>query len=258
MPRRVIMTTTFLSIVLGALIGIALGTLGGGGSILTVPALVYLLGQDPHAAVSGSLVIVGLNALAGATIHNRSGHVRLGAALIFGAVGLLTAFLGARLSNFLSGPLLLVLFALLMLTVATMMLRGGAGQNQSDAGPPVWWKILLAGATVGFLTGFLGVGGGFLIVPALVLVLHMDMRDAVGSSLVVIALNSLAGVLGHLGQSTISWALIGLLLAGGVPGLFVGSWLAQRLPTARLRQGFAGLVVLLGIVLLALNLPKVI
>ncbi|MBX0330927.1 sulfite exporter TauE/SafE family protein [Oscillochloris sp. ZM17-4] len=252
------MATTLLSIFLGALIGIALGTLGGGGSILTVPALVYLLGQDPHAAVTGSLVIVGLNALAGATIHNRSGHVRLRAALMFGVTGLLTAFLGARLSSFLSGPLLLVLFAVLMLVVAVIMLRGGAGKGEVNLTPPVWWQVLLAGSAVGFLTGFLGVGGGFLIVPALVLVLHMDMRDAVGSSLVVIALNSMAGLLGHLGQSTISWALIAMLLAGGVPGLFAGSWLAHRLPAARLRQGFAGLVVLLGIVLLAVNLPKVI
>lgn len=252
------MTTALFSILLGALIGAALGTLGGGGSILTVPALVYLLGQDPHAAVTGSLVIVGLNALAGATIHNRAGHVRLRSALIFGATGLLTAFMGARLSSFLSGPLLLVLFAVLMLVVAVIMLRGGAKARPEDAPAPVWWKVLLAGGAVGFLTGFLGVGGGFLIVPALVLVLNMDMRDAVGSSLVVIALNSLAGLLGHLGQSSISWALIGLLLAGGVPGLFAGSWLARRLPAARLRQGFAGMVVLLGIVLLALNLPQVI
>jgi uncharacterized protein len=109
---------------------------------------------------------------------------------------------------------------------------------------------------VGFLTGFLGVGGGFLIVPVLVLVLGMSMREAVGSSLVVIAINSAAGLLGHVGEGGVSWLIVGLLLAGGLPGLLVGSRLAQWLPIARLRQGFAVLVVVLGIALLAINIPK--
>jgi uncharacterized membrane protein YfcA len=252
------MISYLIAIFLGALIGLSLGMLGGGGSILTVPALVYVLGQDPHAAVASSLVIVGLNAVAGATMHQRAGHVRIRAALFFGASGLITAFIGARISQQLSGPLLLVLFSILMLVVAGLMLRGGArlGEAQNDE-PPVWWQILLAGSAVGFLTGFLGVGGGFLIVPALVLVLRMNMRDAVGSSLVVIAINSLAGLIGHLGDGGLNWTLIVLLLAGGLPGLFLGSRLAQRLPVARLRQGFAGLIVALGAVLLGINLPQV-
>ena len=109
-----------------------------------------------------------------------------------------------------------------------------------------------------FLTGFLGVGGGFLIVPALVLLLWMDMRDAVGSSLVIIAINSAAGLLGHLGDGAHNWWLIGLLFAGGVPGLLIGARLVRRLPVARLRQGFAIFVVLLGLALLAINLPLII
>lgn len=251
-------TTTLLAMLLGGLIGLSLGMLGGGGSILTVPALVYLLGQEPHAAVSASLVIVGLNAATGAWFHRRAGHVRLKSAALFGGVGLAAAFAGARISTLLPSALLLVIFALLMLTVAALMLRGGA-PKQSEAGvAPVWWKVLLGGLSVGFMTGFLGVGGGFLIVPALVLLLGMDMRDAVGSSLVVIALNSAAGVLGHLGESSVSWLLIGLLLAGGLPGLLIGTRLAHRLPVARLRQGFAVLVILLGATLLAINLPQLI
>jgi uncharacterized membrane protein YfcA len=115
--------------------------------------------------------------------------------------------------------------------------------------------VLLGGVVVGFLTGFLGVGGGFLIVPALVLLLGMDMRDAVGSSLVVIALNSASALLGHLGDGGLNWWLIGLLLAGGVPGLFLGARLARRLPAARLRQSFAVFIVLLSMALLAINLP---
>lgn len=251
------MTTSLLAPLLGVLIGLSLGMLGGGGSILTVPALVYLLGQDPHAAVASSLVIVGLNALLGATMHSRAGSLRLRAALLFGSAGLLTAFIGARVSAFFSGPMLLVLFALLMLVIATLMLRGNKKTQIVDENAPlVWWHMLLAGGAVGFLTGFLGVGGGFLIVPALVLVLHMSMRDAVGSSLVVIALNSVAALLGHLSGDPMNWTLIGLLLAGGVPGLLLGTRLAQRLPVAQLRQGFAVLVILLGSTLLVINVPK--
>ncbi|GAB4202258.1 MAG: sulfite exporter TauE/SafE family protein [Roseiflexaceae bacterium] len=249
-------TTMALALLLGGLIGLSLGMLGGGGSILTVPALVYVLGQDPHAAIGASLVIVGLNAATGAWLHGRAGHVRLKASVLFGSAGLLAAFAGARLSALLPDALLLVLFALLMLVVATLMLRGGAPQVPADV--PVRWKLLFGGLGVGFLTGFLGVGGGFLIVPALVLLLGMDMRDAVGSSLVVIALNSVAGVCGHLGEQSVSLLLIGLLLVGGLPGLLLGARLAQRLPAARLRQGFAVLVVLLGIALLVLNLPKLV
>ena len=251
------MLMILLAATLGALIGLTLGMLGGGGSILTVPALVYVLGQDAHTAVGASLVIVGMNALTGAWLHHRAGHVRLRAALLFGGAGLLAAFAGARLSRLLPGPLLLVLFALLMLVVAALML-GGAGRTASlHLATVEWWKILLGGATVGFLTGFLGVGGGFLIVPALVLLLGMEMRDAVGSSLVVIALNSAAGLLGHLGDGGVGWGLIGLLLLGGLPGLLLGARLARGLPVVRLRQGFAVLVLLLGGVLLATNVPLV-
>ncbi len=250
--------TILLAVLLGGLIGLSLGMLGGGGSILTVPALVYALGQDPHTAVSASLVIVGLNAATGAWFHRRAGHVRLKDAGVFGGVGLLAAFAGARLSKLLPDAVLLVLFAVLMLAVATLMLRGGVAQRTDNAPPSVWWKVLIGGVSVGFLTGFLGVGGGFLIVPALVLLLGMNMRDAVGSSLVVIALNSAAGVLGHLGDQAVSWQIIGMLLAGGLPGLLLGTRLAHRLPVGRLRQGFAVLVILLGTALLAVNVPKLI
>lgn len=252
------MTTQLLGAAIGALIGLALGTLGGGGSILTVPALVYMLGQNPHGAVGSSLVIVGANALFGAWLHQRAGHVRLRSALLFGAAGLAAAFGGARLSRLLSGPMLLVLFALLMITIAVVLLRGQTSTLAPEQrAAPIWWRVVLGGLMVGFLTGFLGVGGGFLIVPALVLLLGMDMPDAVGSSLVVIALNSTAGLLGHLGDGGLNWGLIVLLLAGGVPGLVLGARLTRRLPAARLRQSFAIFVVLLGLVLLAINLPLV-
>lgn len=251
-------TTMLLAPLLGALIGLALGMLGGGGSILTVPILVYILQQDAHSAVATSLVIVGANAVLGAWLHRRGGHVKLQQALIFGAVGIPAAFGGARLSNLLSGPMLLVLFALLMLVIAFIMLRGGLAVRQEHSHAPVWWKVALGGGGVGFLTGFLGVGGGFLIVPALVLLLGMEMADAVGSSLVVIAINSAAGLLGHLSDSALPWGLIGVFVIAGLVGLLAGARMTRQLAPHRLRQAFAMFVVALAVVLLAINGPSVI
>ena len=239
---------------LGGLIGLALGMLGGGGSILTVPILVYVLGQNPHAAVATSLIIVGTNAIIGTAMHHRAGHVRVRQAVMFGMAGIVTAFVGARLSRLLSGPVLLTLFGLLMLLIAALMLR--KRDLAAHAVRPVqWWKVIGGGMSVGFLTGFLGVGGGFLIVPALVLLLNMNMADAVGSSLLVIAFNSASGLLGHLGETALPWTLIGVFVGGGVAGLLVGSTLARRLSASRLRQSFAVFVVALALLLLAINLP---
>lgn len=246
-----------LAPLLGAVIGLALGMLGGGGSILTVPALVYLLGQDAHTAVGTSLVIVGSNALAGAWLHHRAGHVQIRQALLFAGAGLGAAYGGARLSLFLSSALLLVLFGGLMLVVAGLMLRQASPAAGLKSPTATWPRILLGGIGVGFLTGFLGVGGGFVIVPALVVLLGMDMRDAIGSSLVVIALNSLAGLLGHLNDGGLNWPLIGLMIVGGVAGILGGTWAARHLPTTLLRRAFAVFVVGLGTILLVINLPAV-
>ena len=243
-----------LAPVLGALIGVALGMLGGGGSILTVPMLVYLLRLDARIAVATSLVIVGVNALAGAGMHWRERHVKLNQALLFGAYGIPAAYVGARLSRFLSGPVLLVLFAVLMLVVAALMLRDGT-KPARQRGTASWWRVLLGGLGVGFLTGFLGVGGGFLIVPALVLLVGMEMADAVGSSLVVIALNSAAGLLGHLSDGALPWTLIGIFVIAGLIGLHVGAWSTRWISPGRLRQSFAVFVVALALVLLAINVP---
>jgi uncharacterized membrane protein YfcA len=249
------MLSGILAVGIGALIGLALGLLGGGGSILTVPALVYLLGQPPQAAVTTSLVIVGTNALLGAGLHARQGHVRWPAALLFGAVGTGAAYGGARLSHLVPGPVLLVLFALLMIAIAGLMLRGPVAARPGTA--RAWPRVVAGGLGVGFLPGFLGVGGGFVIVPALVLLLGMDMREAVGSSLLVIALNSAAGLAGHWQDSGLNAPLIALLVGGGALGLLLGSRLLRRLPAARVRQAFAVFVLLLGLTLLILNLPVV-
>lgn len=245
-----------ITIVFGAAIGLALGMLGGGGSILTVPVLVYLLRMDPHVAVTASLLIVGLNALVGSILHWCAGHVKLKEAVLFGLYGIVSSYIGARASNLLSSTVLLVLFALLMLLIAAIMLRPKAGLGKQAARQP-WWLILLGGLGVGLLTGSLGVGGGFLIVPALVFLLGIEMPTAVGSSLVVIALNSVAGIAGHLqSQVALPWAEILVFTAVGAAGLFVGAKLTRMLPVARLQQAFALFVCGLGLVLLVINVPR--
>ncbi len=188
-----------LDLVLGFAIGLSLGLLGGGGSILTVPALVYLVGQSPQAAVTTSLAIVGGNSLIGAAFHGGQGTLNWKVAAIFGGAGMITAYMAAGLSKHFSSAALLVAFAVLMLVVAVLMLLRRGREGEAGQARP-WWVTLLAGAGVGLLTGILGVGGGFLIVPALVMLVGLPMYQAVGTSLIIIAANSAAGLLGHLDQ----------------------------------------------------------
>jgi uncharacterized protein len=244
-----------LDLVLGFGIGLSLGLLGGGGSILTVPALVYLVGQSPQAAVTTSLAIVGGNSLLGAAFHNGHGTLNWKVAAFFGGAGMLTAFAAAGLSKHFSPAALLVAFGVLMLVVAALMLlrrdREGSAMQQRP-----WWVALLAGAGVGVLTGILGVGGGFLIVPALVMLVGLPMYQAVGTSLIIIAANSAAGLLGHLDQGLFDLSLTFIFVAAGLAGTFAGSRLAHRLPAARLKQAFALFVIVLAVFLLKDNLPK--
>lgn len=169
------MSQAILSLVFGGLIGFSLGLLGGGGSILTVPILVYVIGQDVHAATGTSLAIVGANALLGALAHSRKGNVRMKSGLIFGLMSMIGAIPGVWLNNLVEGKVILILFGFLMLAVAISMLHKKIGHpGPKDAGMPYeaytpkdWFSLLLMGLVVGFLTGFFGVGGGFLIVPAI-------------------------------------------------------------------------------------------
>ncbi len=238
-----------LAVLVGAGVGLSLGLLGGGGSILTVPALVYLLGQDVSGAASTSLIVVGMNALMGAGAHSRAGRVRWKAALVFGAAGLVGALPGVRLNHLLPGALVLLLFAFVMLAAAVMMLRRRPTKGESGdvdcSGARQCIRAGSVGAGVGFLTGFFGVGGGFLIVPALAGVLQLAMPLAVGTSLAVIALNSASGLFGNLLFGHVELGLAVPLVAGGAVGIFAGSRLAGKLPERTLRQLFALLLVVL-------------
>lgn len=238
---------------LGFAIGMALGLLGGGGSVLTVPALVYVVGQTPQMAVTASLVIVGANSAAGVFFHRSQGSLNWRIALIFGGVGMVTAYLAAGMSKSLSPHLLMILFALLMLVVGATMISRKPPQCEpcQSRGLPA---IIAGGAGVGVITGFLGVGGGFLIVPALVLLVGMPMRQAVGTSLVVIVMNSLAGVLGHLSGLSLDLGVIAVFVTAGIMGAFIGSKLARRIQPDRLRQLFALFVIGLALILLFDNL----
>lgn len=242
--------------VLGALlIGLSLGLLGSGGSILTVPALVYLVGESGKTAIVESLAIVGLIALVGAVPYLKKRCIDGGAVLLFGLPGLVGTSLGTLLSHQMSAALQLLIFAGVMLVAAMRMFQPMSGH--SSAGERPWWQVVLAGVGVGVLTGVVGVGGGFLILPALVLLLGLSMARAVGTSLVIIALNSALGFVLHTaGQDTVlHWPVIGLIAGIGILGSLLGSQLSGLLSPLVLRRSFAGFLVLLGSYILITSLP---
>jgi uncharacterized membrane protein YfcA len=244
---------TLIAIILSSLVGVSLGLLGGGGSILAVPLLVYVARIDVHAAIGMSLAIVGATSLGGALVHGRAGRVDLKAALIFGAAGMIAAPFGARASHAVEHRVLLLLFAVLMIAVGGLMLRGRRGGRGGVPHPPRRLAIVGAGLGVGLLTGFLGVGGGFLIVPALTLLAGLPIHTAVGTSLLVIALNAAAGLAGHLRHGEIPLGLTAAFTAASLLGASIGGQIAERFEPIRLRRAFAVFVILVGLALLAAN-----
>ncbi len=234
-----------LAILGASLIGLSLGLTGAGGSIITLPVLVYLAGLPPKEGVGLSLFVVGTAALVGAVQRIRAGEFHARAALLFALSGMAGAAGGARLTHLVSGRVLMIIFAVLMLIVAVNMLRGGGRETSMLAEcKPV--RCLLAGLGVGVLTGFIGVGGGFLLMPALVKFARLPMRVATGTSLAIISFNSAAGFISHFGEAPPRWPLA-LLFAGiAAAGVLVGTAFAARLPVARLRQAFAVMVLATG------------
>lgn len=248
-----------LVLVVGALIGLSLGVLGGGGSILTVPALVYLVGQDAHEATAGSLVIVGTTSLIALIPHARRGNVRFTQGLIFGVLGAGGAVLGSKANAHIPAEVLLVSFAALLLLVAALMIRRARveGGSSSAAEPiltlspltcacPRLLKLVVAASVVGLLTGFFGVGGGFAVVPALALALSFPMPVAVGTSLLVIAVNSMTALASRASLGIeLDWPLLAAFTAVAVVASLIGARISARLPDRTLGTGFAGLLVLI-------------
>ena len=299
-----------LALPIGILIGLSLGALGGGGSILTVPALVYLLGESPHSATTASLIVVGVTSLAAMAVHLRAGRVRVRSGIVFGVLGAGGAFAGSRLSASVDPNVLLVAFSVLMGGAAAAMLyrqRSGtapagpsaasqpaapehgtgdvSGQvghpDRSDLGPgggvavrqlpprsaararavpsvpsvsPA--RVVIAATVVGLVTGFFGVGGGFVVVPALVLALGFDMPAAVGTSLLVIAINSASALLSRLGtHASIGDGLLITFTAAAVAGAVAGSRVASKVRPERLAVAFAVLMIAIAIYTAARSIP---
>ncbi|MFB7936063.1 sulfite exporter TauE/SafE family protein [Streptomyces sp. NPDC056049] len=234
------MTALVLALLAGALVGLALGSLGAGGSIITVPALIYLLGFTPAEATTASLVIVIVTSVTALLAHARSGQVRWRAGLLFAAAGLLPAAAAGALSARVPAALLTLAFAALAVLAGVRMLRRRTSpENGMVSGP----RAAAAGAGLGMVTGFLGVGGGFLAVPALVSVLAVPMSAAVGTSLLVIIANALAALAARAATTaTLDWALILPFIATAVLGAWDGKRLSAKVSPATLQRVFGGLL----------------
>jgi uncharacterized membrane protein YfcA len=249
-----------LGLLLAAIVGVSLGMLGGGGSILTVPIFVYVLDFGTKEAIAMSLAVVGVTSVFGAVGHWRAGNVNLRIALIFGAVAMVGTFLGARLAVYVSGTVQLLLFAVVMLLAAVFMFRNrGAvelvpvpGSHDTGGGLPLA-HIVLEGLVVGVVTGLVGVGGGFLVVPALVLLGGIPMKQAVGTSLVVIAMKSASGFAGYLDQVEIDWSVLAVFTSVAVAGILAGSILVRYVSQEGLRRSFALFLVIMGVFILFQN-----
>lgn len=262
---------------LALLIGIALGVLGGGGSILTIPVLHHVMGYSMRNAVPMSLVVVGITSAVGAVRHWRQGFVRLRTGFTFGIPAIIGAILGADLGPRVPDDLRLTVFAIVMLGAAFTMYRGtrvrqltihpqqvAAGPDDTTAGNPEDNRTLLPsyrltvlpslfGAGVGVLTGFVGVGGGFLYVPVLTVLAGLPVRQAIGTSLVLIVLSCAAGIARYLGNPelrALDWSAVAPFTAIALIGVVAGSRLVPYFSQQRLRRGFAGFLLLLGVVVL--------
>lgn len=269
------------AVVAGLLIGLSLGALGGGGSILAVPVLVYLLGQSATQATTGSLVVVAVTSLIGALVALQGGRVLLGRGVVFGAVAIGGAAVGAKASTHVAQDVLLAAFAALMLAVGGLMawrqLRHGRGPRAERVARPSLddpiitfrptfacqcpraLKVLVTASVVGLLTGFLGVGGGFLVVPALLLALALPMEYAAGTSLVVITITSLAALAVRAGSGTApDWAPVLVLTAASAAAAVIGARLAGRADTDRLQLAFTILVLAVAIYTASQALPALV
>lgn len=247
------------ALVLGLIVGIVLGLVGGGGSIIAVPALVYGVGLSTSEAIPTSLLVVGISSLA-ALIPRLRGSIRWSIALIVGAAGIPAAWAGTAVGRLLDPDVLMVVFAAIMVIAGIRMLRdtGESGGSCAD-GSTVWRscapKAIAVGLLVGFLTGLLGVGGGFLITPALTLILGLRMKQAVGTSLVIIVINSVAGFSAHLGGFTLNWPVILAFTIPAILGSLVAARFAGRLKDSHIRRGFSVLIFLVAAWVLATTVP---
>jgi uncharacterized membrane protein YfcA len=249
------LSSAVLALAIGLAVGLSLGLVGGGGSVLAVPLLVYVLDEDVKQATTTSLLVVGVIALVGAADHARAGRVRARIALALALAGAAGSIAGTAANRVADDDAILLVFALVLLAAAGAMIRGRPGGRPEGArGRTPWAAVAAAGLAIGALTGFLGVGGGFLVVPLLVLLFGLAMPEAIGTSLLVIALVSSAGFAAHIATGEVDWPVAGALAAGGTAGALAGSRLGERLGGRRLELAFAGLLVVVAAFLLGESL----
>jgi uncharacterized membrane protein YfcA len=259
-----------LGLVLTALVGISLGLIGGGGSILTVPILVYVMGVSPMLATSYSLFIVGSTSMVGAYNNYRKGFVQIKTALLFGITSITTVFITRKFIipaipkhiftigkfDLTENILIMVLFAILMLVASIAMIKNGNKKEAEQATDNVntkkinLTKLLMYGIAIGLATGLLGAGGGFLLIPTLVLLVGLSMKEAVGTSLLIISLNSLIGFTGDLGHFVMDWVFLSKITAIAVAGIFIGGFLAKKIEGDKLKKAFGWFVLVMGVYIL--------
>ena len=248
---------------IGALfVGLSLGLLGSGGSILTVPVLIYLAGEHEKVAIAESLGIVGAISFAGFIPYAFKKQVHWQSVILFGLPGMVGTYIGAIASGYVSATFQLLLFAAVMLVAAVMMFRDKKDNLMIDGQPKVahaWWKIMIEGLLVGVLTGLVGVGGGFLIVPALVLLSGLPMGLAVGTSLLIIALKSFSGFYKYLDvlselQLSINWELVIIFSLIGAAGSLIGNKVSDKISNERLKKGFAIFLIVMGAYIIYMNI----
>ncbi|MTJ12239.1 sulfite exporter TauE/SafE family protein [Anabaena sp. UHCC 0187] len=246
------MFTWILGHFLATGIGISLGLIGGGGSVLALPILVYVMGVPTKPAIAMTLVIVGTVSLIGVIPHWQKGNINFKKAAIFGSATMLGAFLGAKIAGlpFITDSLQMLLFAIMMLIAAGLMIQRSSKKSpkESPANPHVvytapvckycWLWLLTEGLGVGILTGLIGVGGGFAIVPALVILGRTPMKEAIGTSLLILVVNAIAGFLGYLGQVELDWPLVGTFIIAASLGSFFGAYLSQFIDGKKLQKYF--------------------
>lgn len=249
-----------------ALIGVALGLIGGGGSILTVPVMVYLFGVTPLLATSYSLFIVGSTSLIGSVSNFRNGLINLKATFFFGTASVITVFATRRflvpmiptkiitIGTFIvtESFLTMVMFGLLMLVASISMIRdkGDDGPDKECSDCIKFFKLLGYGVSIGLVTGLLGAGGGFLLIPALVFLVKLPIKKAIGTSLAIIAMNSLFGFAGDIGHFNIDWVFLLSITGIAVAGIFIGGLLNKKIPGEKLKKGFGWFVLVMGIYIL--------
>lgn len=246
-------------------IGMSLGLIGGGGSILTVPVLVYLFGISPTLGISYSLFVVGFTSLVGAFNNYSKGLVNFKTALLFGASSITTVFITRKfiiphvpdifftIGSFqvTHALFVMVVFAVLMLAASISMIRNkkaSAGETSASKKKPV--LLLFYGILIGLVTGFLGAGGGFLLIPALVILMKLPMKEAIGTSLLIISLNSLIGFVGDIGRHPIDWKFLFIITTIAIAGVFIGGFFNQKVNAEKLKKGFGWFVLVMGIYIL--------